>query len=152
MGRKAVFSSPAAITAAEELGARLKVRRKTLGLSAQEVAETAGISRVTLHRVEAGESGVTMGSFFVVAAALGETIGLMGSPSKFPVPDQIPLRDFPQLKRLSWQLAESTVLTPIEAWDIYTRNWRHLDEKELLETEAQLISSLRNSFEVSGRV
>lgn len=152
MGRKAVVTSPAAITAAEELGARLKIRRKTLGLSAQELAEAAGISRVTLHRVEAGESGVTLGSFFSVAAALGETIGILGSPSQFPLPDQISLRDFPQLKRLSWQLAESTVLTPIEAWDIYTRNWRHLEHSELLETEAQLIDSLRKSFEVSQRV
>jgi transcriptional regulator with XRE-family HTH domain len=152
MGRKAVVTSPAAITAAEELGARLKIRRKNLGLSAQEVAQAAGISRITLHRIEAGESGVTLGSFLLVAAALGERIGLLGSPSKSPLPDQIHLKDFPQLNRLSWQLAESTILTPIEAWDIYTRNWRHLDEKDLLETEAQLIDSLRRSFELGPRV
>jgi transcriptional regulator with XRE-family HTH domain len=146
------MTSSAAITAAEELGARLKMRRKNLGLSAVEVSEAAGISRVTLHRIENGETGVTMGAYMATAKALGESIGLLGSRSEKDLLQDIAIKHFPQLKRLSWQLADATILTPIEAWSIYTRNWRHLHEDELGEAERELIDSLRGEFEFGHHV
>jgi DNA-binding XRE family transcriptional regulator len=44
----------------EALGMRLAQRRKTLRVSATVAAEAAGMSRVTLHRIENGEPSVTM--------------------------------------------------------------------------------------------
>lgn len=152
MGRTAEISSPSALAAAEELGARLKIRRKNLGLSAVEASEAAGISRVTLHRIEAGEHGVTLGAYLAVASALGERIGILGSRTKEALPEEILISDYPELKRLSWQIPDSFLLKPVEAWDIYKRNWRHLNEDALTEYESSLIALLRDEFESSDRV
>lgn len=45
------------------LGARLRARRQELGVSARATAESAGLSRVTLHRVEVGNPTVTIGAY-----------------------------------------------------------------------------------------
>ncbi|UFU02231.1 helix-turn-helix domain-containing protein [Ruania suaedae] len=58
--------------AAEELGENLTAWRKLQGLTAQQVAERAGITRSTLRRLEQGDPGVGMGSFLSVARALGQ--------------------------------------------------------------------------------
>ena len=44
------------------LGAQLRAQRKALKVNATVAAEAAGISRVTLHRIEKGEPSVTMGA------------------------------------------------------------------------------------------
>ena len=44
------------------LGEQLRAQRKRLGVSATTAAEAAGMSRVTLHRIERGEPSVTMGA------------------------------------------------------------------------------------------
>jgi transcriptional regulator with XRE-family HTH domain len=53
------------------LGERLKLARLRRRLSAQQLAERAGISRATLHKVERGEPNVAMGSYFQVLRVLG---------------------------------------------------------------------------------
>ncbi len=45
--------------------------RMVLGLTAQQVAERAGISRVTLRKIETGDPGVAFGSVMQVLRALG---------------------------------------------------------------------------------
>ena len=61
------------LTAAElqSLGTQVAEQRKALGVSATVAAEAAGMSRVTLHRIEKGEPYVTMGAWSNVIAALG---------------------------------------------------------------------------------
>jgi hypothetical protein len=59
------------------------------------------------------------------------------------IPARIHLEDYPQLKKLAWQLKAGTDLTPLEALGIYERNWRHIDHLALDSTERQLIDVLR---------
>ena len=54
-----------------QLGERLKLARLRRRLSAELVAERAGISRATLVKVESGEPNVAMGSYFQVLRVLG---------------------------------------------------------------------------------
>ena len=69
--------SPAPLTSEQcaaqlqALGAQIRAQRKALRLSATVTAEAAGLSRVTLHRIEKGEPSVTMGAWCNTMAALG---------------------------------------------------------------------------------
>lgn len=54
-----------------QLGERLKRARQALGLTATALAESAGISRMTLRAVEAGEPAPTMGTYLRVMSVLG---------------------------------------------------------------------------------
>jgi transcriptional regulator with XRE-family HTH domain len=58
--------------AAARLGEHLSTWRKLQGLTAEQVAERAGISRSTLRRLENGETGVTLETYLNVARALGQ--------------------------------------------------------------------------------
>lgn len=132
-------------------GAAIRARRKALGLNATATAEAAGISRVTLHRIEKGEPGVAMGAYFNVANALGLVLGLVPErnaqdsdrPFEGWIPARIRLEDYPQLKQLAWQVHGVDALTPDEALGIYNRNWRHIDINTLLPKEKALIDALR---------
>lgn len=53
-----------------QLGARLKRARLKQGLTTTEMAERAGISRMTLSAIEAGEPTPTMGSYLRVMSVL----------------------------------------------------------------------------------
>jgi transcriptional regulator with XRE-family HTH domain len=138
------------------LGQKITAHRKALGISATAAAEAAGMSRVTLHRIEKGEPAVTMGAYVNVMTALGLNFGLIMPAelieSQQPVnrdgwiPARIPLSDYPQLKQLAWQVHGTETLTPTEAWNIYERNWRHIDEQALTPYERQLINGLRLAF------
>lgn len=139
------------------LGQQIRAHRKAVGVSATAAAEAAGMSRVTLHRIEKGAPAVTMGAYLNAMTALGLHIRLMMpeelSAAQRPVnregwiPARIPLRDYPQLKQLAWQVHGTETLSPPEAWDIYERNWRHIDEQALTACERQLIGGLRLAFE-----
>lgn len=54
-----------------QLGERLKRTRQAFGLTATALAESAGISRMTLRAVEAGEPTPTMGTYLRVMSVLG---------------------------------------------------------------------------------
>ena len=47
----------------EALGRRIRAQRKQQKVTATDAAEAAGMSRMTLHRVEQGEPSVTMGAY-----------------------------------------------------------------------------------------
>jgi transcriptional regulator with XRE-family HTH domain len=136
------------------LGQRLRARRKALGVNATTAAEAAGMSRVTLHRIERGEPSVTMGAYLSAAAALGLTLQLLDPhdpggklADEQPVlPATIPLGDYPQLKRLAWHLQGTTELTPKEALDLYERNWRHVDPKAMDPRERALVKALAHEL------
>jgi DNA-binding XRE family transcriptional regulator len=138
------------------LGAQLRTQRKTLKVNATVAAEAAGISRVTLHRIEKGEPSVTMGAWANVAAALGMQFNLElqqlryaptnNSPAKGWWPVRIVLADYPQLKALAWQVQGTDHLTPVEAHDIYERNARHLDLATMSADELALWMALQAAF------
>ena len=134
----------------DTLASVIQLRRKELGVPAVAVAEAAGISRVTLHRVEKGEPAVTMGAYMRVIAALGLQLMAGTPPQVAPVqqrpgwlPARIHIADYPWLKQLAWQVHGPQELTPREALGIYERNWRHLDPKALSPDEQALIDALR---------
>lgn len=147
--------SPAQTQASlKALGSQLRARRKALGVSAVVAAEAAGLSRVTLHRIEKGEPSVTMGAWCNVVAALGMQWQLQpDEPDKAQKghqtgwwPVRIALADYPQLKALAWQVQGVEHLTPVEAHDIYERNSRHLDLNAMTAQENDLWLALREAF------
>ena len=143
----------------QALGAQIRVQRKALRLSATVTAEAAGLSRVTLHRIEKGEPSVTMGAWCNAMAALG--MGLQAVPGAAsgakPTPDRtgwiparVPLADYPQLRALAWQVHGTDTLTPAEALGIYERNARHLDMQGMSANELALLQALRLALSPSA--
>lgn len=69
---KSIRPTPAKTKAnAKVIGEQLRTWRKLLGLTAEQVADRAGISRGTLHRLETGETSVGFEVFLNVARVLG---------------------------------------------------------------------------------
>lgn len=157
MGRVITQETQRTVEVLHALGARIRRARKDLGLTAQDVADAAGISRVTLHRIEKGEPSVTM-------AAYANVMQMVGLPLTVPaddkadadadaaLPERIRIADFTELAKLAWQMKRSAELTPAEAWNVYERNARLLDETNLSHAERRLLELLRREFEVAPRV
>ena len=146
-------ASAARLTA---LGARIRAHRQALRVNATTAAEASGISRVTWHRIERGEPSVAMASYMNAVAALGLEIAIVdpqkrdgaspGEREMTSLPATILLADYPQLKRLAWQLHGVTRLRPIEALGLYERNWRHVDTQALQPRERALVHALGREF------
>ncbi len=133
------------------LGERLRLARKRQRVTTVAAAQAAGISRVTLHRIERGEPTVAVGAWVTTASALGLAFDLIDAnapvqPSKLP--KKVRLHDYPQLKKLAWQLHGVDEISPREALQLYERNWRHVDRAALTEDEAAFIHKL--SREIGG--
>lgn len=137
----------------QALGAQIRAERKALRLSATVTAEAAGMSRVTLHRIEKGEPSVTMGAWCNAMAALGMAVQVhkqadaQKSAVQPPdrrgwIPARVLLTDYPQLRALAWQVQGTDTLTPSEALDIYERNARHLDWQAMAANEQALLLAL----------
>ena len=60
------------------LGHQIRAHRKALGVNATVAAESAGISRVTWHRIEKGEASVAMGAYAKALDTLGLKLGIKG--------------------------------------------------------------------------
>src|SRR6185369_4634527 len=106
------------------LGARLRAARREQGVTMVAAAEVAGMSRVTLHRIERGEPSVAIGAWVAAASALGLTLDLVSTKSPRKVaklPARIRLGEFPELKKIAWQLKGVEELGPREALDLYER-------------------------------
>jgi transcriptional regulator with XRE-family HTH domain len=139
------------------LGARIRAHRKALRVSSTATAEAAGISRVTLHRIEKGEPSVTVGAWAGVLAVLGLALDTRAQDAPAGprdthgasadwIPTRVRLADYPQLQALAWQVHGTDTLTPMEALDIYERNARHLDTHTLTVAEAALLQALRTGL------
>ena len=137
-----------------QLGQQIRAQRKVLRINATAAAEAAGMSRVTLHRIEKGAPAVTIGAYINAMAALGLHLGIAPDNSHNTeahvedstqgwIPARVRLTDYPQLRQLAWQVRGTETLTPVEALGIYERNARHLDAATLTPKEKNLIDALR---------
>ena len=138
------------------LGGKIRLHRKALKVTATATAEAAGLSRVTLHRIEKGEPSVSMAAYMSVIHALGLDFKIFpvdelipkdaGASRKAWIPAQVVVSDYPQLKQLAWQIHAATRLTPVEALNLYERNWRHLDLQNMEPHERDLVDALQIAF------
>jgi transcriptional regulator with XRE-family HTH domain len=69
--------------AAKDIGQQLVTWRKLLGLTAEQVADRAGIARGTLGRLEHGDLGVGLGAVLSVAAGLGLLDGIVNATDPY---------------------------------------------------------------------
>ena len=60
------------------------------------------------------------------------------------------LNQYPQLRELAWHMAPGQQVTEVEAFELYERNWRHVDQSLLEPAERALIDRL--TIEVGGGV
>ena len=143
------------------LGERLRLARRRRKMPAHQLAAEAGITRVTLRRVEAGEPGVLMGTYLRVLATLGlaqdlvlvarddmlgrrlqdEALTPSASPKTARV-QRIRLADYPMLREVAWSTDDEAELTPHEAFALYERNWRHIDPEAMDRRERDLVERL----------
>jgi transcriptional regulator with XRE-family HTH domain len=148
-----IMTSSAWADKARQLGEMLRAKRKVRGISMASAAEAAGISRITLYRLEKGEPSVSWGAWLAAADAIGADLQLTdaGEGSRADeafagdsLPLSIRMNEFPELRRLAWQLGKRVeVLTPQEAAGLYARNARHLNRSALTERESRLMRALR---------
>ena len=71
MNKRGVTLSPKTAKILEQMGEQIKLARLRRRLSAELVAERAGISRATLWNVEKGSPSVAIGIYAAVLHALG---------------------------------------------------------------------------------
>ena len=71
MNKRGVAVSPETAEILEQMGEQIKLARLRRRLSAELVAERAGISRATLWNVEKGSPSVAIGIYAAVLHALG---------------------------------------------------------------------------------
>lgn len=71
MGREKIPLLPTHIRLLKHLGENIKLARLRRRLSAEQVAQRAGISRVTLWSLEKGSSAVSIGVLLQVLSILG---------------------------------------------------------------------------------
>jgi len=157
MPAKAPTASPAIAAKAVLLGSSIRDRRKALKVSATAASAAAGMSRATWHRIERGELSVTLGAYLAAMEVLDmpfpegqEQEGSHDQHATRWLPSRIPLADYPQLRRLAWQVHGIDSLTPREALGFYERNWRHVDTDSLDPHERQLIDVLQEVFREEG--
>lgn len=134
----------------------IRATRKQLKVSATTVAQAAGISRVTLHRIERGEGSVSIGSYMEVLWALGLKVTIedaLRSPAErdaapaSSLPTRVVLAQYPQLNALAWHLPNAKEVSLLEAHSLYERNQRFIDQEQLQTHERQLIQNLSSAFE-----
>ena len=71
MARRTNIQHPSVQRLLQDLGENIRLARVRRRLSAQLVAERAGMSRTTLRGIERGDAGVTLGAYANVLHALG---------------------------------------------------------------------------------
>ena len=56
------------------------------------------------------------------------------------------LNDYPQLRLIAWNLRDSDTVEECEAFSIYERNWRFVEQAQLIASEKALIAHLTKEF------
>jgi transcriptional regulator with XRE-family HTH domain len=75
--------SPQVLSAAHDIGEYLTDWRKLLGLTAEQVADRAGIARGTLRRIEHGDPSVSFAAVLGTARGLGVLDGIVRSTDPY---------------------------------------------------------------------
>ena len=132
----------AALAGLVELGRKIRARREELGLTMSQAADAAGVSRVTVHRIERGTPSVTMGAYLNVITALSMSVDLNPDSSGAT----IRVGDYPQLRLIAWQLGEDTEISEADALQLYERNWRHIDHAALQRRERAFLQHLTDTW------
>jgi DNA-binding XRE family transcriptional regulator len=132
-----------------QIGKQIKSKRTALSQSQDTLAKLAGMSRATLVRCESGIPGVAIGAYVSLAWVLGLSLKILDEAESEAKIEAISISDYPQLKKLSWQLNPNAVLTPVEAWGIYQRNYLQFSSADFTAHEAALYRAL--SVEMRGR-
>ena len=138
-----------------KLGADLKLHRKRLGVTTEIAAKAAGISRVTLHRIESGSAGASIGAVHQVASALGLELRFCNRivhptnalDTNEAVPLKIVIDRYPFLRNLCWHIPSQKVLSAREAHVIYEKGSKFLVESEIADEELRLIANLKQMFD-----
>jgi len=133
----------------QAIGKRIRGRRRQLGISAMATAAAAGMSRVTLHRIETGAASVTLGALMNVLDALDLSLGQLedaeddgAQAATTTRTETIELAAYPLLQKLAWHVRGTGTLSPAEAAGLYARQRRRLDLEPLQPNERQLIGAL----------
>ena len=152
------MGSPKTKSALERLGHDIRTARLRRGIAVADLAVRAGTSPSSIGRLEKGDRQVAWGSLLAAAEVLGMELHLGigkaatgGEASAILLDETLPLhirlKDYPGLRLLAWQVGEAVdTLSPREAFGLYTRNARHLQEDELLPGEQSLLRALRHVF------
>jgi transcriptional regulator with XRE-family HTH domain len=77
MSTRSITLLPKSQKVLEQLGEHIKLARLRRKLSAEQVAERAGINRTTLWNIERGMPTVTIGAYCQVLLVLGLSEGLL---------------------------------------------------------------------------
>ena len=146
MPSKSIYTPEHLAVQLQTIGQQIKNTRKSLKLSAALVAESAGMSRTTLHRIEKGETSITMGSYLVAMDVVGLQLAVKDksaaaepNTAETVLPVTIKLVDYPGFRQLAWQLSADAQITPKELAALYERNHRHLDSQLLSKQELDLL-------------
>jgi transcriptional regulator with XRE-family HTH domain len=149
--------APRAVSGVSEkaalIGQKIRSRRKELGVSAISAAQAAEMSRITWHRIEKGELSVTLGAYLNALKVLDLDFRILrpsdsisNPEAEETLPEEIEIAAFPQLRQLAWHIPEAEKISPREAFDIYERHQRHLNQEALKPRERDLIARLRRAF------
>jgi transcriptional regulator with XRE-family HTH domain len=149
--------APRAVSGVSEkaalIGQKIRSRRKELGVSAISAAQAAEMSRITWHRIEKGELSVTLGAYLNALKVLDLDFRILrpsdsisNPEAEETLPEEIEIATFPQLRQLAWHIPEAEKISPREAFDIYERHQRHLNQEALKPRERDLIARLRRAF------
>lgn len=60
--------------------------------------------------------------------------------------DTLLIRDFPQLQLIAWNRDPHDTISGEEAFDLYERNWRFVDENAMLPHEKILLERLMREY------
>lgn len=116
-------------------------------------ASAAGISRVTLHRIETGASSVTLGALMNVLDALDLSLIQLEVPEDADAEaatatktESIELALYPLLQQLAWHVQGTSTLSAAEAAGLYARHRRRLNLEAVQPHERQLMAALNHDL------